>query len=119
MRGPARLTDLRTSRPIAMHVPPATISTLRFPSAVTHVSSSRAVDGRAGAATSLTDARGVGESRRLVQARALLGAAVPGRVDFSASTPMPSAALAMYAHPADRNAAATGVHAGKLIDTRA
>lgn len=50
----------------------------------------------------------------------LVAGVVPGRVDFSGDTPQPSGseALPMYRRPADRNAAATGVQAGRLIDVR-
>lgn len=50
----------------------------------------------------------------------LVAANVPGRVDFSGDAPKPSdvAAIPMYRHPADRNAAATGVSAGRTIDVR-
>jgi len=47
----------------------------------------------------------------------LVAAVVPGAVDFSAATPMPSkAALQMYRHPADRNTAATLVALGRSVD---
>ncbi len=50
----------------------------------------------------------------------LVAASVPGRVDFSGDVPRPSdsAAIPMYRHPADRNAAATAVTAGRTIDVR-
>ena len=45
---------------------------------------------------------------------------VPGSIDFSASVPQQSSGLggglAMYRHPYDKNAAATGVESGKAID---
>ena len=47
----------------------------------------------------------------------LIAARVPGGIDFSSDEPMPSeSAIPMYRHPADRNAAATGVVAGRVID---
>lgn len=47
----------------------------------------------------------------------LIGAQVPGGIDFSGDTPRPGAhTLPLYRHPADRNAAATGVHAGRMLD---
>lgn len=47
----------------------------------------------------------------------LVAAVVPGAVDFSAATPMPSkAAMQMYRHPADRNTAATLVALGRSVD---
>jgi hypothetical protein len=50
----------------------------------------------------------------------LIAGSVPGRVDFSADTPRPSdpAAIPMYRHPADKNAAATAVTAGRTLDVR-
>ena len=52
----------------------------------------------------------------------LVAARVPGGIDFLEGTPQPARspqAIAMYAHPADRNAAATAVNAGRLIDLTA
>jgi hypothetical protein len=49
----------------------------------------------------------------------LVGGVVAGRVDFAGSEPAPSGALAMYRHPADKNTAATAVHAGRLLDATA
>ncbi|MBL8745437.1 MAG: hypothetical protein JNK58_03680 [Phycisphaerae bacterium] len=48
----------------------------------------------------------------------LVAAAIPGRVEFSSDAPRPSdaASIPMYRHPADRNAAATAVTAGRTID---
>lgn len=47
----------------------------------------------------------------------LVAARVPGGIDFTADEPRPSReTIAMYRHPADRNAAATGVQAGRLLD---
>lgn len=48
----------------------------------------------------------------------LVAAEVPGRVDFfeRSSPASDPAAIAMYARPSDRNAAATAVLAGRLID---
>lgn len=50
----------------------------------------------------------------------LVAGVVPGRVDFTGDTPQPSGseALPLYRRPAERNAAATGVQAGRLIDVR-
>lgn len=55
--------------------------------------------------------------------RRLVAAVVPGGVEFSAtgqpaSTRQPggSAPLAMYRHPADKNAAATAVNIGRRLD---
>ena len=53
-------------------------------------------------------------------ARQLVAGVVSGGVDFSANQPVASApALAMYRHPADRNAIATTIDAGRIIDTTA
>lgn len=49
----------------------------------------------------------------------LVAGVVPGAVDFSGDAPRPAAALPLYRHPADRNAAATGVSLGRLLDTNA
>jgi hypothetical protein len=47
----------------------------------------------------------------------LVAGAVQGKIDFSGAQPTQDAsALAMYRHPAERNAAATGVSAGRMID---
>lgn len=47
----------------------------------------------------------------------LVAAVVPGRVDFSGAEPTQSQpTLAMYRHPADKNAAATGVAVGRKLD---
>ncbi|MBL0928020.1 MAG: hypothetical protein IBJ11_10280 [Phycisphaerales bacterium] len=50
----------------------------------------------------------------------LVGAVVPGRVEFTDAGPRPSdsSAIAMYRRPADRNAAATAVSAGRMLDIR-
>ncbi len=50
----------------------------------------------------------------------LVAGTVPGTVDFSGETPQPStdAAIPMYRHPADRNAAATNLQAGRMVDLR-
>ena len=50
----------------------------------------------------------------------LAAAKVPGGIDFDTRTPAQArGALPIYAHPADRNVAATGISAGRLIDTQA
>lgn len=47
----------------------------------------------------------------------LVGAVVPGGVDFASGLPVPTGpAIPMYRHPADRNAAAVAIHAGRMID---
>lgn len=51
--------------------------------------------------------------------QALVAAVVPGKVDFSGDSPKPSVAsesLSLYRHPADKNAAATGVLLGRRLD---
>lgn len=53
-------------------------------------------------------------------AERLVAAVVPGKVDFSAGErPAAPAAIPMYRHPADRNAAAVSVQAGRMIDVHA
>ncbi len=50
-------------------------------------------------------------------ARRIVAGIVPGKIDFSGPQPAPSGpALPMYRHPADKNAAATAVDAGRMID---
>lgn len=50
----------------------------------------------------------------------LVAGIVPGGIDFSSQKPKASApGLAMYRHPADRNAVATSIDAGRVIDTTA
>jgi hypothetical protein len=52
-----------------------------------------------------------------LSARRIVAGIVPGKVDFSGDTPAPApASLPMYRHPADKNAAATAINAGKFID---
>lgn len=51
------------------------------------------------------------------QTARLVAATVPGSIDFSGSQPAPSRdALPLYRHPADHNAAATGIAQGRLLD---
>jgi hypothetical protein len=52
-------------------------------------------------------------------AQRLVAGVVPGSIDFEGSSPAPdSSALPMYPRSADRNAAATQVTAGRVIDVR-
>lgn len=46
----------------------------------------------------------------------LVAAAVPGGIRFDHDGPRPANTLPLYNHPAQRNAAATAVSAGRLID---
>ncbi len=48
--------------------------------------------------------------------RRLVGGVVPGKIDFSGTQPAPSAPLSIYRHPAEKNAAATGVSLGRSLD---
>lgn len=59
-------------------------------------------------------------TERADAAQRLVAASVPGRVDFSGGGTQPpdSAAIPMYRLPADRNAAATAVTAGRMIDVQ-
>lgn len=67
-----------------------------------------------------TDTRDL-ESVGSTNARRLVAAFVPGRVDFSGDAPKPSdpAALPFYRHPADANSAATSIAAGRIINVTA
>lgn len=48
----------------------------------------------------------------------LVAATVPGGVSFEGGVPTPTqAAIPFYRHPADANAAATGVNLGRVLDT--
>jgi hypothetical protein len=59
-------------------------------------------------------------SPRTEGVRRLIAGVVPGRINFAGEVPaQTNGALAMYRHPADRLAAATAVHAGRMIDTTA
>ncbi len=49
----------------------------------------------------------------------LVAAKVPGSVEFGADGPRVGSGLSIYRSPADRNAAATGVDAGRLLDVDA
>ncbi len=66
-----------------------------------------------------------GGSKANPQVSRLVAAVVPGSIDFSAGGPQAGGGgearvgLAMYHHPADRNAAATGVGVGRMLDTSA
>lgn len=47
----------------------------------------------------------------------LIAATVPGKIDFSSSdAPTQTTSIPLYKHPADKNAAATGVWSGHAID---
>lgn len=50
----------------------------------------------------------------------LIAARVPGGIDFTSdvATPTRGESLAMYRHPADKNAAAVNVQAGRLLDVK-
>jgi hypothetical protein len=48
----------------------------------------------------------------------LVAGVVPGGVSFEGGTPKPTAErIPFYRHPADKNAAATSVNLGRVIDT--
>ncbi len=50
----------------------------------------------------------------------IVAAIVPGRVSFAGDQPQPqAAAIAFYRHPADKNAAATAIDAGRNLDIQA
>ncbi len=48
--------------------------------------------------------------------RRLIGGVVPGKVGFAGGEAIVEGAFAMYRHPADKNAAATSVNAGRMVD---
>lgn len=53
-------------------------------------------------------------------AQRLVAAVVPGKVDFSGSVPAAApGAMPLYRNPADRNAAALSVEAGRSLDVTA
>jgi hypothetical protein len=56
------------------------------------------------------------EARPPATVSRLVGAVVPGRVSFAGEVPVQTGSIALYRHPADRNAAATGVQAGRVLD---
>lgn len=72
-------------------------------------------------ATEISAARPSGPSAKLPSAaQKLVGATVPGRVDFSGPTPTQTtdSTLQLYRHPAEKNAAATAVSIGRSLDVR-
>ncbi|MEZ6234205.1 MAG: hypothetical protein R3B68_08445 [Phycisphaerales bacterium] len=82
-----------------------------------------------GQRTVLPEAAGSGSLRQapsrtpsLIAAR-LVAARVPGTIDFSAGNQPQArtgaASMAFYRHPADANAAATSIDAGRVLDTTA
>lgn len=84
--------------------PPATAARVEAPAATASHASEPGAVSRGGA--------GAGAAK-------LVAGVVPGRIDFSGDAPTQNtSAIAMYRHPADRNAAATGVNAGRLIDIK-
>jgi hypothetical protein len=66
--------------------------------------------------------RQAGPSAKLSSAaQKLVGATVPGRVDFSGPKPTQTTeapSLQLYRHPAEKNAAATAVSIGRSLDVR-
>ena len=59
------------------------------------------------------------DTAELASASRLVAARVAGNVDFTAREEAPRATeapIAFYRHPADKNAAATGVEAGRTLD---
>lgn len=60
---------------------------------------------------------GIASAAARTKSSTLVGAKVARAMDYGASMPTASESLALYKHPADRNAAATGVDAGRKIDT--
>ena len=61
-----------------------------------------------------------GSIKPISAASRIVAAQVPGRVSFAGSEPQAAEApLAFYRHPADKNAAATAINAGKTLDIQA
>lgn len=59
-------------------------------------------------------------SARAVRLSRLIGARVPGGIDFSGATPAPKGpAIPLYRHPADANAVATRLAATPMLDLKA
>lgn len=60
------------------------------------------------------------ELSRTSKARSLVAAKVPQRMDYAVPAAPPAArgALTLYAHPADRHAAATAVRVGRSLDVQ-
>ena len=59
----------------------------------------------------------VPEGRTPATLRRLIAGQVPGGIDFRGDDPAPTAPVQrLYRHPADQNAAATTLHAGRVID---
>lgn len=46
----------------------------------------------------------------------LIAGKVPGTIDFSGGEPVPGKSLSIYRSPTERNIAATGVSAGRVLD---
>lgn len=72
-------------------------------------------------ATEIAASRPSGPTAKLPSAaQKLVGATVPGRVDFSGAAPAQTtdSTLQLYRHPAEKNAAATAVLIGRSLDVR-
>lgn len=60
------------------------------------------------------------QAQRSQPTHKLAAAKVPGPVSFDGAAPAQAkGAMPIYSHPADRNIAATGINAGRLIDLEA
>lgn len=60
-----------------------------------------------------------GSSKVETRISRLVAGAVPGGVRFDGEVPAPAAdVVPFYRHPADKNAAATSVNLGRVLDTR-
>jgi hypothetical protein len=69
-----------------------------------------------------SDAPSSGARKQPSNIERLIGAVVPGRIDFADDGPRHnsrSEAIPLYRHPADLNAAATTIHAGRTLDVSA
>lgn len=130
--GALRLARAYASARVPGPTPPAPINTAQTnPAAALQANSVQPSDRAAGVrdVASLTPTSAPDTVGRIIprpsatptSARGLVAALVPGRIDFSGDEPVQArpGAMPIYRHPADKNAAATGIHAGRLIDTEA
>jgi len=107
--------------PAAMQ-PVRTVGSVAVAGAVQGVSAPAGTDGALGTQAG-SGSGGIEEPLAPSKIDRLVAAVVPGGIDFTEEGAMPSRrgggdALAMYRHPADRNAAATAVHAGRIVDIK-
>lgn len=105
--GPARYDP-----PVMRIGPPVTSFVRPLPTNPYHIS--RAYGVRQAAPAAVAPAAAAERSEGLAN---LIAATVPGGVHFdSDGSPVARPAMTLYRHPADRNAAATGVMLGRMVD---